>query len=894
MAPWGRRKQLRADDSSTKVDEVKGNGLEVLYEPEHIGWSSEEILNVIFVSGLNSIGIKPWSHDSGIVWPVDLLPKDLPNVRILLWSHSTTINSTSRILDCARGLLSDIRAFGRDDADLQPMAFVAQSGGGNIVKEALSIACGSPYEQTVHQTIGILFLSTPHHCPEHLRNVGRIAQLYRACGFHLNPMFRELMNPKYLDDQNQKFAARVVQYSAGLKIYSFYENQGTGFPLMKKRSIVDDVAATIGYPDEEVMPLEATHNLMGKYPGRNDANYTRVLHCLKSVARIAPSRSFPTVKSSDTNISNGVNQEADLQLVGNESPSLTAGLMQNKSYDTGLNPNMDHFEDRITASGLGINPNEAEIAISKGHNESSSRNPANEKVGSINQTQGQLHGLRGAILASNDKHNLSDNGSSASNGGIAASTRPTSLSSENMKPNPEHLLAATSQTNGLSMGPQLPPSLTSSPDPTMSDSIPASSNPVSSDYLMKGSQAVFRAAREASGLTVAEKTAIANACLAGTGLVVAAANPLIAGKSLSVAKENLEQAKISARAATRSAMAGTRAAHYAKKSSQSQRHAAKNGSPDDSKDSSDSSDSSRGFRRTTTRRHKGRANPKEHSVYRTDIQRLEDLPKPPEDIYERAKRQTFFSAPQVDRVAAQDRPVQAMAYDSFGQALNVDVDETYEGHIQNAAMTEYSNEHDPPANQPYRNADNDAMLPFTSAGFDELHHAAKIDAQVPKTQETIPQEPIPREPIPQVPIPQKSIPQASNLDDPQQPRVEGTALTTEHREAADDTTATKPDPDIPAQSPEYAGNSPPTSNSGELIAPTSASSLSDSPASGGGTEAVERDAITGPSNVGRSSVRQGVDVIPGTDDGDGGFEMDVIHGGEQPSKPDAVVSNSNS
>ena len=293
MAPRGRRKQLGADDSSTKANEVKCNGLEVLYEPEHTGWSSEEIVNVIFVSGLNSVGIKPWSHDSGIAWPVDLLPKDLPNVRILLWSHSTTRNFTSRILDYARGLLSDIRAFRRDDANLQLIAFVAQSGGGNIVKDALSIAIGRPYEQIARQTIGILFLGTPHRCTEHLRNVERIARLYRACGFHSTPMFRGLLNPNYLDDRNKRFAATLIPYLAGLKIYSFYENQGTSFPLIKRRPIVDEVAATIGHPDEEVMPLEATHKLMGTYTGRNDANYTRVLYCLKSLARIALSRSFP-------------------------------------------------------------------------------------------------------------------------------------------------------------------------------------------------------------------------------------------------------------------------------------------------------------------------------------------------------------------------------------------------------------------------------------------------------------------------------------------------------------------------------------------------------------------------------------------------------------------------
>ena len=188
------------------------------------------------------------------------------------------------------------------------------------------------------------------------------------------------------------------------------------------------------------------------------------------------------------------------------------------------------------------------------------------------------------------------------------------------------------------------------------------------------------------------------------------------------------------------------------------------------------------------------------------------------------------------------------------------------------------------------------MLPFmTSAGFDALHHAAKIDPQEPKTQQTILREPIPQEPIPQVPTPQKSIPRASNPDDPQQTSVECTKLTTEQREEIDDTTPTKLDPDIPAQSPGYTENSPSSSNPVELIAPTSASSLSDSPGSSGSTEAVEHDAITGPFGVGRSSVWQGVDVIPGTDDRDGGFEMGVIGSREQSSsKPDAAVSNSNS
>ena len=884
MSPWGWRKQRGADDRSTKADDAKSIGLEVLYEPSVVR------LNVIFVSGQGSIGIRPWAHENGIAWPVDLLPKDLPDVRTLLWNHSTTLDSPSSILNCARGLLSDIRAF-IADAETQSIAFVALSGGGNIVKEALSIAVGDPYEHIALNTIGILFLGTPHHCPKHLRNFEKIARLYRICGIHLAPMF--LLNPEYLDDQNQRFVADLGPYK--LRTYSFYESQGISFPTMKKRPIVDDVAATSGYPAEEVMPLEASHRLLGRYPGRNDANYIRVLYCLKLLARIPLSRSFPHVEPSNTNTSNEVNREVGSQLRENENASLMAGSIPDGSYDIELNPNTDQIEVKTTASGSELNPNTSQIAISRTFNGPSSTNPANEKGDPINKAHRQLHGLRGAIYDSDNsnKHDLPGNGrnaqlSSASDQEISASTRPTSLSSENIRSSPENQLPPTSESKDLSLEPRLPRSLTSPSVPAMSDTTSTSNTPASSDYLVKGSQAIIRAASKATGMTVAERTAIANACLAGTGLVIAAANPLIAGKSLSVAKESLEQAKISARAATQSAMAGSRSAHYAKRISRSQRNSTKDESSDDSKDSSDSSDSSRGFGHTTTRRQKGRTYPKKHSVYQTDIQRLNDLPKPPEEIYERVQPQTSRSTPDVERVADQDRPVQAIAYDRFGNALNVDVDEASEYHHQNAAMEEHSNKRDFQAGQSHGIVDNDIMLPFTtSAGLDETHRTAKID----------PQEPMTEEPIAQAPNEDEKQPRVDRFVPTQNANV-GATITTEQREVTDDPTATKlnsENPVIPVRSLGSTENSRPESELKERLAQTSVSNPLDSPGSDTESRAVERDAVSNTGGVGRSSVRQGFDDIPGTDVGDEGFEMDVIRGAEQSfSRPDALVSDSKS
>ncbi|CAF9929131.1 MAG: hypothetical protein HETSPECPRED_007293 [Heterodermia speciosa] len=899
MAPWGRAQQPGADDLSTKAKEVKGVGLEVLYEPNDARVNrTDGDLNIIFVSGLDSTGIKPWTHASGITWPLDLLPRDLTDVRILLWSHSTTIGSTSRILDCARGLLSDIRAFHvfqndfRHKTRTQPIAFVALSSGGNIVKEALSIAIGGPHETTLRNTIGILFLGTPHRCPKQFRSLEKIIRLYRACGFHSAPMFRELLSPEYLENQTQVFVEKLGPY--GLSIYSLYENQGTSFPLMKKRLIVDDVAAMIGYPDEEVMPLEAKHRHLGRYRGRSDANYTRVLFCLKSLYISAVTNSSLHPEPADTNVSNGADRDDNPQLPGSENGSSTAVLTPHGSYDTTMNPNMDQFQGRSTAPDQGIHFHASEHGTTQIRTESSSGMSPDNIGDSVNQTQGQLQGLRGAILASDDMHDLPDDGTnglltSAFNGEIAASTRPTSLSSGDVKAHSENPLPPTSQRRRLSSEPRLPQSSYSTPDPAMPDSVSMSNNPAWSDSVMKGSQAVLRAASEAAGMTVAEKTAIANACLAGTGLVVAAANPLIAGMSLSVARENLAQANISARAATRSASAGTRSAHYAKKISRSQRHAAKDDFSDDSKDSSDFSDSSNTVKRPATRKQKGRAYPNKYSIHRTDIQRLEELPKPPEDIHDRVQLPTSRSTPPIERVAAQDRPVQAIAYDRSGEASNVDIDET---HHQNAAKKEDSNELASPPSQPFQNSADEAMPPFpTSVGFDETHHTAKIDPQEPNTQEQTPREP---------------IPETSTGDEPQQPRIEnlvpsqnlneGATLASEQQETADDTITTNIDSEIPEtlnQSSEYSESSLQTSKRDERLARTFVSSFLESPGSGTDMRAVEHDAITDPLDIEPSSLRRGIDPDLGTDDSDRVFEIDVIRGREQSSsKTGTVVSNS--
>jgi hypothetical protein len=67
----------------------------------------------VAVHGLNGHRAKTWTAKNGVHWLRDLLPDDLPNVRILCWGYDANIYAGSRVscqylYDHARVLVSDL------------------------------------------------------------------------------------------------------------------------------------------------------------------------------------------------------------------------------------------------------------------------------------------------------------------------------------------------------------------------------------------------------------------------------------------------------------------------------------------------------------------------------------------------------------------------------------------------------------------------------------------------------------------------------------------------------------------------------------------------------------------------------------------------------------------
>jgi hypothetical protein len=97
--------------------------------------------SLVLVHGLNGDYIESWTHqESGVCWPRDLLPEQLPGIRVLSFSYSADIygnTSIAGIRDNAQNLLSTLRDWREEneEEDNRPIVFAAHSLGGIIVKQ---------------------------------------------------------------------------------------------------------------------------------------------------------------------------------------------------------------------------------------------------------------------------------------------------------------------------------------------------------------------------------------------------------------------------------------------------------------------------------------------------------------------------------------------------------------------------------------------------------------------------------------------------------------------------------------------------------------------------------------------------------------------------------------
>jgi len=98
--------------------------------------------SIVLVHGLTGNRQNTWTHNDGVFWPQDLLPKDLPTARIMTFGYDADVvgivktAGSNTLRDHGKSLANDVamrRA--RSNSIMRPVIFVAHSLGGLVVEQ---------------------------------------------------------------------------------------------------------------------------------------------------------------------------------------------------------------------------------------------------------------------------------------------------------------------------------------------------------------------------------------------------------------------------------------------------------------------------------------------------------------------------------------------------------------------------------------------------------------------------------------------------------------------------------------------------------------------------------------------------------------------------------------
>ena len=251
--------------------------------------------DIVFVHGLTGNGLSTWEK-GGIVWPRDLLPKAVPHARVITWNYDADImrffNKTSQntILKHAENLLLDLAGERLEEDGIEPdrpIIFVGHSLGGLVIKQALITARehennqneNDNYAGIIRNTVGIIFLGTPHKGSDQAKWDGISANLAKVLRKDHNDTIVSALSrgSSTLEGLQSSFRAISDRFS-----YATFTEERE-YPNIGK--IVDDESAILYLPNEHSNSLPANHLGMSRFGSDKETGFKRVVIAVKALVR---------------------------------------------------------------------------------------------------------------------------------------------------------------------------------------------------------------------------------------------------------------------------------------------------------------------------------------------------------------------------------------------------------------------------------------------------------------------------------------------------------------------------------------------------------------------------------------------------------------------------------
>ncbi|KAK1964787.1 hypothetical protein LY78DRAFT_748137 [Colletotrichum sublineola] len=270
-------------------------------------------VDIIAVPGLGSHPLGSWkSPYSNDVWLRDFLPKDVPNIRVLIYGYDTTLpgNLSNQSIEDLGGILVErVVAFrARDGTNRRPIIFIGHSLGGLLIKEALirarrrrddaiadlGKACyallffgvpnlglrndqlrtmvrGQPNEALVHD----LLVNNDSEASTFLKRLAD--QFSESCkdNYHVMSFFERMLSPTVqLDDDGN------------------WRKTGPTSLLVTQKSAT--ATGLVAVADEDNIALNVDHSGLVKYSSRSQGDYPtvsrRIMDCVERARIDVPKR----------------------------------------------------------------------------------------------------------------------------------------------------------------------------------------------------------------------------------------------------------------------------------------------------------------------------------------------------------------------------------------------------------------------------------------------------------------------------------------------------------------------------------------------------------------------------------------------------------------------------
>lgn len=229
---------------------------------------------------------EPPEPDPFIYWPRDLLPKDCPQSRVLVYGYDTKVTKYARaatnknsVYSHAKDLLFALSRARRLD---RPLIFIAHSLGGVVVKEMLAQSAMATEEgpkNIVDSTSAVVFLGTPHRGSPELAALGEWARsLISTFRMETNDAILNALNLRTTDLERAQESFSALWFKYDFRVKTFQEGLGlTGVNLsVLGNKVVPDSSSCIGDARERAETIQANHMDMCRFKGPNDPNYLKL------------------------------------------------------------------------------------------------------------------------------------------------------------------------------------------------------------------------------------------------------------------------------------------------------------------------------------------------------------------------------------------------------------------------------------------------------------------------------------------------------------------------------------------------------------------------------------------------------------------------------------------